>query len=88
MNHYVNFNDDGFFVTEEYQNLQGGVASIEKSNVGYSKLADDTVYLIQELQTDYEKALSSGSGRKKEEEDNTMLYLGLVVVAFVIGKAL
>jgi hypothetical protein len=85
MNYNVDFNDDGFFVSEEYQNVMG--KNIPKYNNDYDTLADDTVYLIQELQKDYENALRSGSGRKKEEEDNTMLYLGLIAVAFIIGKA-
>tara|TARA_B100001094_G_scaffold110881_1_gene106757 strand:- start:690 stop:953 length:264 start_codon:yes stop_codon:yes gene_type:complete len=87
MNYRVDFNDDGFFVNEQYQNVMGN-NYVPTYNDNYDTLADDTIYLIQELQTDYEKALNSGSGRKKEEEDNTMLYLGLVVVAFIIGKAL
>lgn len=88
MNYNVDFNDDGFFVSEEYQNVMGKNQSRTQINSSeYNALADDTVYLIQELQKDYENALKSGSGRKKEEEDNTMLYLGLIVVAFVIGKA-
>ena len=88
MNYKVDFNDDGFFVSEEYQNVMGKNQSRTRINSSdYNALADDTVYLIQELQKDYENALRGGSGRKKEEEDNTMLYLGLIAVAFIIGKA-